>query len=283
MNDLSTRPNQSAYVWEIRDSYTANARTYQRFLEENGYGLIDGLGPYFEWLQGQGYRASTVRIKRQAALDRIRRAAKIPGVFSPEQRERIEWIISETVNEAKAPKLTFNGVGRDKVLTLEEYRKTLAVCHSERQRAFLRFLYTTGARVSEIIGIRLTDCVNVLGRVYITVLGKGRKERVLRLTLDQYEAIQAIFKGGIYLFETSAGKPYARQYITGELRKLTLRAIGRPLSAHKMRHSFATRQIGKGVPVDAVSRYLGHSSVSTTLQYYSHTEMTDDQLFDEDL
>ncbi len=273
-----------AYLESIRDSYTPNARTFFRFLDSRGYGVsLDGLREYFAWLEGQGYRASTVRIKRQAAIDRVRRLFAIPGAASPEQVSRMEWAISELCRENRAPKLQFQSVGREKVLSIEDYRKALGGCHSARQTCFLRFLYATGARVSEMTGIRLTDCTVILGRVYIVVMGKGRKERQLRIAEELYTSIRAAFNGSTFLFETSEGKPYARQYVSAEVRKVTNRGAGRPLSAHKMRHSFATRMLGRGVSVDSVSRYLGHSDTTITLKYYAHNEIKDEELFLEEV
>jgi integrase/recombinase XerD len=213
----------------------------------------------------------------------MRRLFRIPGGATQEQRDRLEWSISELNKESRAPKLQFNSVGSEKVLTLEEYRKALAGCRSERTKLIMRVLYSTGIRVAELTGILLSQCTIVLDRAYIVVMGKGHKERTVRLPLPLYDECKAVFKGTKYLFETSTGRQYARQYISSELRKLTKRTTGKALSAHKMRHSFATRQLGKGIPMDAVSRYLGHASVSVTMKFYAHNEMSDAQLFDEDL
>jgi integrase len=272
------------YVESIRDSYTSNARTFLTYLDETGQNIGPAaLRGYFEWLEGQGYRASTVRIKRQAALDRIRRVAAIPGATTHEQRAKIEWHIHELAREAPSPKLQFPGVGAEKVLVLADYRKVLAGCKSARQAAFLRFLYATGARVAEMVGVRLSGCATAMGVVYIPVMGKGRKERTVRIPEAMFEEIKATFHGSTYLFETSNGKPYARQYVSSQLRTLTKRILGRALSAHKMRHSWATRQLASGKPIDAVSRYLGHSDVAITLKYYAHSEMSNADLFEEDL
>ena len=159
----------------------------------------------------------------------------------------------------------------------------MTLCKSERQRCFIRFLYSTGCRVAELASIKLSACTILLGTVYISIVGKGRKERQLRVPLGLYNAIVETFGGKRYLFETSKGNPYPRQYISNEIKKITKRATGKGLSAHKMRHSWATRQLANGTPIDAVSRYLGHSDTTITLKFYAHNEMTDAQLFDEEL
>jgi integrase len=280
---LERQDNGLGYLESIKDSYRGAAKTWLAYAREHGGVSIPAMRRYFQWLETQGYKASTVRIKRAAAIDRVRRLAALPGATTPEQRDKLEWAIKEVNKDNRAPKIQFSSVGVEKVLTLDEYYKTMNACGSERQRLFLCFLYSTWARVAEMRGIRLADCKAVLGTVYFSVLGKGKKERTLRIGENIFNAIREVFKGQVYLFETSRGKPYACQYISGEIRKVTEKAIGRPLSAHKMRHSFATRQLAHGVPVDALSRYLGHSDTSITLKYYSHNEMTNSQLFIDEL
>jgi integrase len=272
------------YLSSIKDSYTSSARSFLEYAQHHEKGVsVPALGDYFNHLAQQGYRASTVRLKRHSAIDRLRRLANLPGATTPEQRARLEWAIDEINKSTRAPKLQFDSVGDEKVMSLSEYRTTLDKCKSDRQKGFIRFLYATGCRVAELRGIRLSDCSIVLGTVYISVLGKGSKERTVRIQETMYNDIRATFKGQVYLFETQMGKPYNCSYVSTEIRKVTKKAIGKSLSAHKMRHSWATRKIGSGVPVDAVSRYMGHSSTAITLKYYAHNQITNDQLFDEAL
>jgi integrase len=278
-NMLATRTDQGLrYLQGIKDSYTPNAKTFLNFADQRGGVSLPVLKEYFTWLNNQGYRASTVRIKRQAAIDRFRRLQAVPGATNPEQRARLVWALDAIVHENKAPKLQFASVGQEKVLSLDDCHKVLAFAKSDRQKCFLKFLYFTGARIAELTGIRLTDCTKVLDMVYISVMGKGRKERVIRVTTALFDTIQAVFKGNTFLFETSKGRSYAKSYISHELAKLTRRAIGRPLSAHKYRHSFATWQLANGMPIDALSRYLGHADTSITLKFYAHNQATNAQL-----
>ena len=103
----------------------------------------------------------------------------------------------------------------------------------------------------------------------------------MRIPAGLYAEIREHFRGEEYLFETAGGKPYRRGDITEQLRGLTKRATGRALGAHCFRHIFATRTIAKvgTEKITAVSAYLGHSSPSTTLKYYVHSELTDADLF----
>lgn len=116
--------------------------------------------------------------------------------------------------------------------------------------------------------------------MHVPVIGKGNKERMLRIRAALFDAIRAEFKGGTYLFETAGGKPFRRTYVSGRVAKLAWDVLARRLGAHCLRHSFATRQIRRTNKVQAVSTYLGHSSTAITMNYYVHEHLDDDELFD---
>ena len=145
---------------------------------------------------------------------------------------------------------------------------------------FLRFLFSTGCRVSEMCGIRLRDIENQGATEKIRITGKGNKERFIRIRIDLCTEIQQVFKGSTLLFETSRQKPYNRSYVSNQIKKLGKAFLGRKISAHSLRHSFATIAVGKYPgKLDAVSHYLGHSSTSITLNMYCHNQLSDEELF----
>ena len=85
-------------------------------------------------------------------------------------------------------------------------------------------------------------------------------------------------------FETAGRKSYDRSYVSDRVRRVAKRAIDRKLSAHCLRHSFATRKIAKYPAfIPDISRYLGHRNVSITLSTYNHNLLSDDQLLDDAL
>jgi len=135
--------------------------------------------------------------------------------------------------------------------------------------------------VSELAGARLDACRIEGSTVAIRVLGKGNKERHIRIPLELYEDIVREFGGSTYLFETGGGKPYERSYVSDQVAKIGKKVLGRRVSAHKFRHSFVTEKIRKHPDkIAAVSEYVGHSSVAITLEIYNHQTLTDADLFD---
>jgi integrase len=148
-----------------------------------------------------------------------------------------------------------------------------------RVRLIAETLYQTGARVSEIVGLRRT-CVQLAAHAELRLLGTGSKERKAKITLELYNRIAATFpQTGRYLFTTERGNPFARTYVTREINRAARRVLGRKVTAHVLRHSRATDLIATTGKVKGVSRLLGHASEATTLRYYVKQSLSPDELF----
>lgn len=280
--EARTDVNFVPYWRGVKDSYSPNARTFVDFYVAGNYQKIDDcVKDYFSWLDTQShYRAATIRIKRLAALDRVRRVLRL---LPDAERRTAELILDDIRREIPPPKLPTMRAGREKIITLADWYKLRDTVRSKRQRAFIRFLFATGVRVSEMAGIRLSDCTILAGFVHVRVMGKGRRERFVQIKESHFQEIREVFHGVEYLFETRGAKPYSRTYITSEIRKVTLRVLGRALSSHKMRHSFATLQAERHVPIDALADYLGHKDPALTMRIYTHSQMTQADLFADDI
>ena len=167
------------------------------------------------------------------------------------------------------------------VLGLEEIERLLAVPRGDHPRALrdaamLATLYATGLRVSELVS--LTVGHTRLEHGYVRVLGKGNKERLVPLGELARARILCYLEGGRQsflrdprqpaLFLTGRGKPMTRQGFWKNLRRYARAAgIARPISPHKLRHSFATHLLERGADLRAVQAMLGHEDISTTQIY----------------
>ena len=150
-----------------------------------------------------------------------------------------------------------------------------------RDRAILEIMYSSGARVSEVVGLDL-DEIDDSGLV--RVRGKGSKERVVPLGSFAMRSIQAYLVrtrpmlaasgGSNALFLNSRGSRLSRQSIWSIIQKAG-RNCELEVSPHSLRHSFATHLIEGGADVRVVQELLGHASVATTQIY---TLMTIDTL-----
>lgn len=171
------------------------------------------------------------------------------------------------------------------VLSVEDVERLLAAAAADtpagrRDRAMLEVLYATGLRASELCRLRIGD---VNGRDgYLLTRGKGGKERVVpigraavaRVGAYLGSARPAILRGRTspYLFVTARGGPFTRQGLHQLLRRYALAAgIGRPVSPHQLRHSFATHLLENGADLRAVQAMLGHADVGTT-EIYTHVD-----------
>lgn len=140
------------------------------------------------------------------------------------------------------------------------------------------FLSKTGCRISEALNLKLGDIVETDDAVEFSVIGKGKKARTVFLSKPDYQIIRETFKGEKYLFETIHGNRYDKANVTKKIAKLSKSILGRHASAHTFRHSFATQKIRETRKIQAVSEYLGHSDVATTLNMYVHENLTLEEL-----
>ncbi len=151
-----------------------------------------------------------------------------------------------------------------------------------RDRAMLELLYATGLRVSELVGLMLND-VNLETRVLVA-RGKGDKERLVPVGAPAAGAVKAYLAGAREqllkgrrspdLFVTPRGGRMTRHGFARLLdRHGRAAGIGRPISPHKLRHSFATHLLAGGADLRAVQAMLGHVDVATT-QIYTHVDTT---------
>ena len=147
-----------------------------------------------------------------------------------------------------------------------------------RDAAMLETLYATGLRVSELVALRLAD-VN-LADGYLSTFGKGKKQRLVPMGEQAVARVKAYLEGARpeldrgrnapALFLTHHGRPMTRQGFWKLLRGYAVAAgIHKPISPHKLRHSFATHLLERGADLRAVQAMLGHADIGTT-QIYTH-------------
>ena len=157
----------------------------------------------------------------------------------------------------------------------------LSTDEGTRNRAILEMLYSSGLRVSELTGLRLSNVYAEQG--FLRVLGKGNKERLVPVGRDALKylgfylsgvrchlAIQPGHEDTVFLNRRGAG--LSRVTIFTTIKALAARAgIGKSISPHTFRHSFATHLIEGGADLRAVQEMLGHESITTT-EIYTHLD-----------
>lgn len=141
-----------------------------------------------------------------------------------------------------------------------------------RDRAILETFYSTGIRISELVGLSVQD-VDFIGGI-IKVMGKGKKERIVPIGDAAISALRRYLKNrkinSDVLFLNRSGKRISTRGVRNIAEKY-IRAGGakQGISAHTFRHSFATHLLNRGADLRTVQELLGHVNLSTT-QIYTH-------------
>lgn len=187
-------------------------------------------------------------------------------------------IIDAAFSEIKITKPD-KSITKEKIVSRYTINKMMKLSN-EKNKLIIHTLYATGLRVSELINIKKKDCKekieDQIKYISISIIGKGNKERKIKLKLELYQKILKIFNSNIYLFETRNNKAFTRQAIYRIVNTAGLKALGtRQVHPHTLRHSFATELLVKNnKSLKAVSKYLGHSTTAITSDFYIHDELS---------
>ena len=251
-------------------SYRQDLKRYQAFLEDRGiqdYSAVDTelIISFLKLLKEEGKSAKTIT-RMQSTL-----------------RNYHQFLLNEDVVKSN-PAIRLHTVKEDKklpvYLTVGEMETLLRTPDDStagtRDRAMMELLYASGLRVSEVIDIKTTDLNADMG--FIRVRGKGSKERIVPMTdhvgrlLTSYIANERLIllkdDDVDALFITNRGKGFTRQGLWKTIKKYEmLSGIGKNITPHTFRHSFATHLIENGADLRAVQEMLGHSDISTTQIY----------------
>ena len=169
------------------------------------------------------------------------------------------------------------------VLSVNEIRKILDSIdlispQGHRNRAMIETLYSCGLRVSELVGLKLSDLFFDDG--FLRVIGKGDKQRLvpvsgeairqINLYLEQRKHLPQDTKHKDILFLNNRGKQLTRVMVFLIIKEAVEAAgITKEVSPHTFRHSFATHLVQGGADIRVVQEMLGHESIATT-EIYTH-------------
>jgi site-specific recombinase XerD len=172
-------------------------------------------------------------------------------------------------------------------LTADEMRLILRACSRRaptgiRNKALLTTMYRTGLRVSEALALRPADVDPGAGTVRV-LAGKGRKARTVGIDDGALEVVQRWLDKrrelgirGRTLFCTLDGGELRDTYVRDMLKRAGARAgIVKRLHPHGLRHSYASDLVREGVPLNVISKSLGHSSSAITSRYLDHIAPAD--------
>lgn len=308
---IATRPGDTD-LDKILENTPANYR-YQAgefigFLRDNGMTLDDETAwtAYLDQVSrvamegpraGQKYAASTYNSRVDAMCDRVKYAlAKSPAIPFEKRFE-----VTEALKRLAKKRITRKavGVGADKVLSVGHWIPTgagknrnaneledLVACagangdpYAHEVATMIAMLFHTAARISELLDITVRDCKARGDHYEITLLGKGNKERTVFAPAEIVERV--LDKKNVYLFTrwTGRGKKrhpdkFKRQFASMRITRAGELCLHREISAHTLRHTWATWFYEKTKDIVYVSQVLGHSDVKITQRLYVHSVPT---------
>jgi integrase/recombinase XerD len=231
----------------------------------------ENLKDFIRWINELGMSART-------------QARVISGLKSFYKYLLIENVVSDDPTELiEGPRL---GRKLPDFLSVEEVNNIIEAIdlskpEGQRNRAMLETLYSSGLRVSELIGLKKSNYYPELGLVRVT--GKGSKERLVpigSIAMKQVELYEIHYRNSLtinqghedILFLNRRGSQLTRVMVFTIVKNLVaVSGIKKNVSPHTFRHSFATHLVEGGADLRAVQEMLGHESITTT-EIYTHLD-----------
>jgi site-specific recombinase XerD len=219
-------------------------------------------------------RQNSIR-SRNLRLAAIRSFLHYAGSRVPESLGTIQQVLAIPMKRYERPLVRF--LSREEICALLDAPNPNTWC-GQRDHVMLATLYNTGARVSELIGIRVDD-VDLDRSPSVRLHGKGRKERVVPLWRSTASQIRLWLRQigaspGQWLFPNRSGGTMTRTGITDRL-NLAYQAVktdcaelkGHRISPHLIRHATAMHLLQAGVDLTVIALWLGHENPATTHMY----------------
>jgi len=268
-----------------RKNYLSDVRQFKAFLDANGMssevygadGIIDIDHMVIRAFLGSLYRE---RLKKVTIS---RKVTALRTFFNYlEHRGKIKVNPGQMVQAPKIEKYVPAFLSVEEMFNLLD-SKIPTNAFGLRDRAIVELFYSTGIRLSELAGLNGSDIDYSLGLMKIR--GKGKKERMvpvgdkavtaLRTYLDRRNEVpprNMRNSSDEPIFVNRAGARLSARSIARILDKLVLASgLGRKVSPHMLRHTFATHMMEAGADLRAIQEFLGHESLSTTQKYMSVT------------
>jgi integrase/recombinase XerC len=274
-NYLEVEKNASMHT---KAAYIADVREFALFLTEKGYVTerdeiirveTEQIRQYMSHLYQQKVKKITINRKissLRAFYKYLLRTGKIDN--NP----------AETIQSLKTEKYMPVFLSVDEVMELFKGEKDSSVLDL-RNRAILEIFYSCGLRLSELVGLDRQDID--FDQKLVKVKGKGRKERIVpvgtpalnavKKYLEKNDGIKKNAESGLFkkpLFLNRRDQRITTRSIARIVNKVTSESgIGRKISPHALRHSYATHLLNAGADLRSIQELLGHESLSTTQKY----------------
>ena len=262
--------------YHTKRNYLSDLRQFREFLLKNGVDKPSDV----DQAVIRAFLASLYREKIKKVTV-SRKVASLRAFFKFLLREgKVRYNPAQMVQAPKGDKYLPSFLSIDEVFALLKV-KFESNESGLRDRAIVEFLYSAGVRVGELTGLNVADVD--FSNSLVKVRGKGRKERIVPvgepalLALGEYIGSRSVGgrnKNGSYtespLFLNRSGSRLTPRSVRRIIDKyITMSGVGRKISPHALRHTFATHLMDAGADLRVIQELLGHESLSTTQKYTS--------------
>ena len=266
-----------AILKTIETPYPEQISRFCSYLEEHGVNQ-ESISQYLETLQGMkridrkgnqvSYSPSWYNQHLKAVKQAVRYLLDHSTLTNGQSYAVEKYLKTKKLKTVKA------GISKaDRVPTREELEILIHEA-DPRLSLMIRFLMETSCRISEMLEAESGKARRGQRITYIEVAGKGDRTRDLKCSTALYDEIRKEFNGRL-LFE-HGGKPYSRVATTIRIKQLAERVIGKPVTAHMIRH-FRGTSLSQSFGISKASAELGHASIATTKQFYDHSELDESE------
>lgn len=286
---------QTVNIIKLNDKNKTILNDYQMHLitvkhmneESSSYSYTNDIYKYLEYMESEGVKDST-KIKEANLINYLKFLDENNYEVSSISRKIVSIksfhsYLEETYNipnislKISSPKFYRK---LPDILSIEEVDNLLDIktenAFDYRNKAMLELIYSSGLRVSELVGLELKDID--LDNKFVRCIGKGKKERIVPIGdyaleyLKKYiEEYRPLLKKKYYtesIFLNNHGKEMTRQGFFLIIKKIAKeKNINKNITPHILRHSFATHLLNNGADLRTIQEMLGHSNISTTQIY----------------
>jgi len=274
MNDVILKENFNFELAGLKDYYKADSKLFLFWLQDNNRSCIfDNPQTFVKAMIGniQAYlhTCNEKNTYRMATLAKKRTSLK-QMVLSSLGDSMQDNLLKGMVDSLYKKEVDRYKPADPDVKYLKRYEVEQLISQSSRRIGLIiKFLFYTGCRISELIGIRLNNCYTENNFVKIKIVGKGRKERILIIPENLFNELKTFFNGKQYLFETKNGGQFNRSNLFIEIRRYSRKILNKSIGCHTFRHSFGSYHIQeRKIDIVSVSKYMGHSDIGTTSKFY---------------
>jgi len=260
---------------------------------------------FLKWIEGNGYMVEPFELDQEIYLDYIdylklkHSAAKTVHSYMTSVYgflnflHRKGYISNMPFMDSKEMNEYLPIIQKKKVRSLSQAQlknMLFAVQGDTLRELVIRLFYDTGFRVSELVSLKVSDIEVDFDRIIVNTRGKGKggmsKERAVRLTRKTYDLVEKMvnergFESEYVLASFKTKKPFTTRRIDQIIKEVAESVGIEDITTHMFRKSIATQLLENGMPIEYVSKYLGHASVTTTIQNYTDIDRSIHDKFDE--